>query len=288
MSADIVEVDLDVLHANPLPDHGSETDKNARGVVLVVGGSAETTGAVVLAGLAALRVGAGKLQLATVCSGRAPIAAAVAEARVVGLGETSSGAIDPRSATDVSTLAADVDALVLGTGTIDAGATIELRDRVLANVDGLVTVLDAGALGSVDGPLSPQVVLMPNPAEMTQLLGSDVTDPCAAVREACERFDATVALRGSDTWITAPGHPVYVHRAGHPGLATSGSGDVLAGALGGLAARGADPLVSTLWAIALHAAAGRRAAERIAPMGFLARELLDELPIALDESQNNR
>jgi NAD(P)H-hydrate repair Nnr-like enzyme with NAD(P)H-hydrate dehydratase domain len=123
---------------------------------------------------------------------------------------------------------------------------------------------------------------------MEGLLGETVDDPHAAVVEACRRYDATVALRGPDTWITGPGHPVYVHRCGHPGLATSGSGDVLAGALGGLAARGADPLTATLWAVVVHAAGGRRLADRIAPVGFLARELLDVLPAALDETRKSR
>jgi NAD(P)H-hydrate repair Nnr-like enzyme with NAD(P)H-hydrate dehydratase domain len=81
---------------------------------------------------------------------------------------------------------------------------------------------------------------------------------------------------------------VFRFCGGHPGLATSGSGDTLAGALGGLASTGADPLTSTLWAVAIHAEAGRRLAERVAPIGFLARELLDELPSALDESRKRR
>src|SRR5947199_8762050 len=111
--ADVVELTAAVLRDHPRPECGAATDKNGRGVVLVVGGTAETTGAVVLTGLAALRVGAGKLQLATVASGRAPIAAAVAEARVIALGETPSGAIDPASVDGLADVAARADAVVI-------------------------------------------------------------------------------------------------------------------------------------------------------------------------------
>jgi ADP-dependent NAD(P)H-hydrate dehydratase len=178
--------------------------------------------------------------------------------------------------------------VVLGPGTMDPEATGTLRDRLLDAVEDPVVILDAGALPGLDRPPKPRSVLIPNPGEMEGLLGETVADPRAAVVEACRRYGATIALRGPDTWITGPGRPVYVHRRGHPGLATSGSGDVLAGALGGLAACGADPLTATLWAVAVHAAAGRHLADRVAPVGFLARELLDELPAALDETRNSR
>jgi hydroxyethylthiazole kinase-like uncharacterized protein yjeF len=270
----------DVLAEHPLPDHGESTSKHDRGAVLIVGGSTETAGAIVLAGLAALRVGAGQLQLASVQSAQAGLSVAVPEARVIGLGQTDSGAIDP---TDLRPLLAAVeaaDALVIGPGSLDADASGRLRDAVIEVAGDTAVVLDAGALPTHDQPLGPHRLLIPNPAEMERLLGP-FDDPEAAVIEARDRFGATVALRGPDTWIAAPGHDVHVDHSGHPGLATSGSGDVLAGAIGGLLARGADPLTATLWAVAVHGFAGHRLAERIAPLGFLARELLDELAPAM-------
>src|SRR3954471_13620138 len=93
---DMTEVDAAVLGSPPLPDVDEDDDKQGRGQVLVVGGSAETPGAVILAGVAALRAGAGKLQLATVKSAAVAVGIAVPEGRSVGLPETSGGAIDPR------------------------------------------------------------------------------------------------------------------------------------------------------------------------------------------------
>jgi len=285
--ADAIEVTAATLAAHPLPDLGEHTEKNERGRVLVVGGSAETVGAVALAGIGALRVGAGKLQVATVASGRAALSVALPEARVIGLPETPQGAIDPAAAEEVVELASRVDAVVLGTGSLDPDTMARLRDEVLERVGEPVVVLDANALIGLERPVGEHRVLMPNPQEMEALIGP-YDDPRQAAEKARARFGAAVALRGPDTWMTAPGQPAHVHRDGVPGLATSGSGDVLAGALGGLAARGLDPFAAMLWAVTIHAAAGRRLAERIGATGFLARELLEELPGALDERTNSR
>src|SRR3954469_9661427 len=87
----------DELARHPLPDHGDETDKGERGTVLVVGGTAETPGSMLLCGIAALRAGAGRLQLATVRGSASALAVALPEARVIALEETAQGAISPES-----------------------------------------------------------------------------------------------------------------------------------------------------------------------------------------------
>jgi NAD(P)H-hydrate repair Nnr-like enzyme with NAD(P)H-hydrate dehydratase domain len=125
---------------------------------------------------------------------------------------------------------------------------------------------------------------MPNPHEMAGLLDQDddevADDPAAALATAVERLGCTVTLRGGETWSSGPGEPTYVDRSGGPGLGTSGSGDVLAGLLAGYLARGADPLGAVLWATHVHGTAGDRCAARLGELGFLARELLDEIPAA--------
>ncbi|HEX4820997.1 MAG TPA: NAD(P)H-hydrate dehydratase [Acidimicrobiales bacterium] len=276
--ADVVDVDHDVLAAHPLPRTGEATSKNQRGRVLVVGGTEETPGALILTGLAALRAGAGKLQLATVADAQSSIAAAVPEARVI------AGLDGPV----VVEAADDSDAVVLGVGMFAGDAAAQHRDRLVDAIDPPVLVLDAGALTGFDRSVTESTILVPNPGEMEDLLGGPVDDPADAVRTLCARTGATVALRGPETWITGPDAPVFVFRGGHPGLATSGSGDVLSGVVGGLAAQGAEPLAAVLHGVVAHGRAGHRAAERIAPVGFLARELLGELPAALDESRNCR
>lgn len=279
------------LRRRPLPDHGAASTKQDRGVVLVVGGSAETPGAVLLAGLAALRVGAGKLQLATVASAAAGLALAVPEARVIPLPVTAGGAIDPEAGDLLARDVAAADAVVVGTGALDVEATGCLLRRLVPSLGDGVLVVDAGAI-----PLlaeAPEVLLgrggrsvvMPNGKEMAALLGWDADEVAArseqALRIAVERLGVTVTLRQAETLTASPGSPIFRDGDGNAGLATSGSGDVLAGAVAGLASRGADPLTATLWATRLHAAAGDRCAARLGGIGYLARELLDELSLVL-------
>ena len=91
-----------------------------------------------------------------------------------------------------------------------------------------------------------------------------------------------VALKGASSVIATPDGRLWSHRGGKAGLATSGSGDTLAGIIGGLAARGAAPEQACAWGIMLHAGAGARLA-RTAPLGFLARELPAEVPAVLQQ-----
>jgi ADP-dependent NAD(P)H-hydrate dehydratase len=280
-----------VLRSRPLPDHRAVGSKYDRGVALVIGGSAETPGAVLLAGVAALRVGAGKLQLGTAEGTAAGLAVAVPEARVFALAELPGGALDPEAVERLADFAAGADALLVGTGAFDAESTGAVLRRILPHIDDAVLVIDAAAIPALADdakllePLGGRALVMPNHKEMAELLDRSVEDvagdPASALTEAVDRLGVTVTLRGPETWTSAPGERIYHDEGGSSGLATSGSGDVLAGAITGLAARGADPLTAALWATHLHFTAGARCSARRGSIGYLARELLDELAPAL-------
>jgi NAD(P)H-hydrate repair Nnr-like enzyme with NAD(P)H-hydrate dehydratase domain len=107
----------------------------------------------------------------------------------------------------------------------------------------------------------------------------DGADVAAAV---ADRYGATVSY---ESWVAEPGGRRWIVPAGHPGLGTSGSGDVLAGAIGGLLARGADPAQAACWGTYLHSVAGDRLAARVGRLGFLARELVAELPLVIVETE---
>src|SRR3954471_9534087 len=273
---------------HPLPPAAADADKNGRGSVLVIGGTRETPGGVLLAGLASLRTGAGRLCLATVESRSAALSVAVPEARVVPLVETEAGSIERTATADLVELVNQYDAVLLGSGTVDPDTITDLvRDLLCNATPGTTIVLDAAALAVVTShpgvirASRAEVVLVPNPNEMARLLGREersVSDaPGTSLRDAVEAFGTPVALRGADTWITAPGAAMYVERSGTPALATAGSGDVLAGALVGLLARGAPPLNSMLWAVHAHAMTGIVVAREVG-IGLLASELVDALP----------
>ncbi|HUR15410.1 MAG TPA: NAD(P)H-hydrate dehydratase [Mycobacteriales bacterium] len=264
--ADVPVLTPHLLRGWPLPEAQEGDDKQARGTVLVLGGDATTPGSVLLAGLAALRVGAGRLQIATAPETAAAVGVAAPEAKVMGvaLGELGDVALDP------------VAAVLVGPGLLSPEETAPVLARLLGRLDGLPIVVDAVALLALDGALPSAGVLTPNLDELRALAGSDGDDRALAVQVARERR-AVVATLG---WVAAADGRLWRNEAGSVALATSGSGDVLAGVVAGLLARGADACQAACWATYLHSAAGDRLAETLGT-GFLARELLDVLPLEL-------
>lgn len=275
-----------LLRAWPLPEPGAEGDKDARGAVLVVGGARGTPGAAMLTGLAALRVGAGRLTLAVGASVATAVAVAVPECGTVPLAEDDEGRLDGSGM-----LADELErsaVVCLGPGLTGADATRTLLRTLLPQVGGdCAVVLDAFALGVLPdvadlvAPLAGRLVLTPNAAEGARLLGDDRRRP-APPGALClaDRYGAAVTWHG--TLADADGR-TWESSTGTSGLATSGSGDVLAGAVAGLLARGATPAQAACWGTHAHGAAGDRLAARVAARGYLARELLDELPAVLTE-----
>ncbi|PFG39227.1 hydroxyethylthiazole kinase-like uncharacterized protein yjeF [Georgenia soli] len=271
-----------LLRAWPLPEpHGS---KYGRGQVMVVGGARATPGAAMLAGLAALRVGAGRLSLAVAASVAPAVAVAVPEAGVRGLAEDDDGEVTGDDARRLEQHAARADGVLLGPGLGAPEGTLALLRGLVPHVgEDVPVVLDAFALGVLPGAgevqerLRGRLVLTPNLVEMARLLDRDeIADEAAAdaVHEVAERYGAVVCGHG----IVSDGERMWRSSTGHTGLGTSGSGDVLAGAIVGLLARGAEAAQAAAWAMHLHAAAGDSLTARVGKVGFLARELVDELP----------
>jgi len=278
-----------VLRDRPLPDHGDTSSKKSRGQLLVVGGTAETPGGVYLAGMAALRAGAGMLQIATVAPAAGGLALLIPEARVIAINDDDPATFDDHAVEVLSPLVGDADAVLIGPGTFTPDSTRRLVHRAveaLAGSDARL-VVDAGSLPilveepDLLAPLGDRAILMPNPSEMALLLDMGIEavedDPEGALRTAVDRFGCVVTLRTPEAWTAAPGGPSYLDQSGSSGLATSGSGDVLAGIIGGYAARGAGALDAVLWATHVHGTAAMHCATYTGDIGFLARELLDEI-----------
>ena len=272
----------------PKPDETGSKDE--RGQVLVVGGSSQVAGAVRLAGEAALRAGAGKLQLATVRSSAAALGMAVPESLVVALPESRRGEIvGARASAMLARYVKQVDAMLVGPGMTGDRAAHALLAPCIGRLGAdAALILDAAAILALRSdeallaPLDGRVVLTPHAGEMASLLGVEKdaveAEPDEMALHAAARFGAVVVLKGAESSIATPDGKLYRYAGGNVGLATSGSGDTLAGIVAGLAARGAAPLHAVVWAVYLHGSAGRALAKRIGPIGFLAHELLAELP----------
>ncbi|HEV7743320.1 MAG TPA: ADP/ATP-dependent (S)-NAD(P)H-hydrate dehydratase [Pseudolysinimonas sp.] len=272
-----------------LPDGGDS--KYSRGQVLVAGGAARSPGATMLAGAGALRVGAGRLTVAVAESVAAHVAVALPESGVIPLPESHSGGLDGRAAGRM--LAPEIsnaDAALIGPGLDDIDETVALLDALFEDFesqqDDPVMVLDAFALGALArrpelrDRMPARLVLTPNPGEAAALLGRDPDDLGADTVEIARAFRASVACQG---FIADPGGALWQIGTGASGLGTSGSGDVLAGAAAGFCARGVPPDRAAVWASYAHAVAGDRLAVQVGPLGYLAGELLFELPRVLVE-----
>jgi hydroxyethylthiazole kinase-like uncharacterized protein yjeF len=279
-----------LLRRMPLPLLGSDDDKEMRGRVLVIGGSMLVPGALLLAGIASLRAGAGKLQLATVRSAAVSLGLAVPESLVISLPQTPDGEIaGPRAAVALRPYAADADAVLIGPGMSGKRSLHALLAAVVSRLgDGATLVLDGAAVSALRqharllAALAGRAVLTPHAGEMASLLGLDkrevVKNAPAIARHAAAHFGATVVLKDAQSWIAEPDGALFRYAGGTVGLGTSGSGDTLAGIVAGLAATGAPPGTAAVWGVWTHGAAGRLLARRMGRVGFLARELLAEVP----------
>lgn len=294
-------VDDVLLRRWPLPAPEAGGDKELRGHVLVLGGSREMPGAIILAATAALRAGAGKLTIATGASVAQLVALAMPEARVIGLEEHETDGFRLEGLDSLDPLLERVGAVLVGPGMVDPRSTARLVHALLPRLDaaGVDLVLDACAMDVMLHPpeawpegkpvrFARPVVMTPHCGEMAHLTGMDkeciVGAPDAPALDAARAWNAVLALKGARTVIAAPDGTLWQHEgAGNIGLAISGSGDVLAGVIAGLLARGAPPEQAACWGVALHARAGDRLARRLGTLGYLAREISMEIPALMEQ-----
>ncbi len=204
-----------LLRRWPLPLPEGDGDKEDRGRVLVVGGSREMPGAIILAGIAAMRAGAGKLTIATSARAAPLVAQAVCEARVIALDETRSGAFVRVAA---KSLPDDSSALLIGPGMTDSAGNRAFVSSLLERASAATAVvLDAGAMDVVRArPRSPRsrvgarasaafspLLLTPHAGELAHLSGASkdaiLAEPASAVRAAARKWYAIVALKGAIT-----------------------------------------------------------------------------------------
>ena len=276
--------------APPKPEGDS---KDGRGCVLIVAGCTGLPGAVLLSANAAMRVGAGKLQIGVCRDLAIPIGIAVPEALVVGLAQTEGGGIGRACADDLAERAGAVDAILTGPGMSEDADTQAVVSALVRGGKEAAFVLDAGALVALRADpdltrsLSRPAIITPHAGEMAKLLDMDreavEADPLAAARRATERFGTVTVMKGGRTQVVSPDGRAWCYEMGHVGLAISGSGDTLAGLIVGLLARGAEPEAAALWSVYAHGEAGRRLARRYGGIGFLAREIPAEVPCILAE-----
>jgi hydroxyethylthiazole kinase-like uncharacterized protein yjeF len=274
-----------VLNANPLP-RVVDGNKETKGRILIVAGSRDVPGAALLAATAAMRAGAGKLKIATVDSIAAGVGIAIPEAMVIALPEHRDGGFARSAVARIAELAADADAIVGGPGMAPGRHCERIAQALRESPAGIA--LDAALLHSLPVPTADRdslPILLPHSGELASLLNCEEdeieAEPIRCGLRAAERYGSMVLVKGVVSHVVHPGGRAWTYSGGAPGLGVSGSGDVLAGIVGGLLARGAAPLTALLWGVWLHGEAGARLAKRVGPIGFLARQIPDEVPALL-------
>jgi hydroxyethylthiazole kinase-like uncharacterized protein yjeF len=261
----------ELLARHPLPD-AAEGSKDDKGHVLIIGGPPSCPGAVTLAAGAALRMGAGRVQVSVDPSVAAAVGVAVPEVAVFAWNQKAS----PPAELLPRLRVANVVAIGPGHQVLDEIVVRSTAERVAHGI----VILDAGALPATFAVARGcRVLLAPNPTEAAQLLDRDGDEELLA-RALAEKLDCPVAVRGAAT-VIADGDECFTFDAAPPGLGTPGSGDVFVGILAALAAGGSPPVAALGWAVHLHAAAGRRLAAAT-PVGYLASDLVREIPFALN------
>jgi hydroxyethylthiazole kinase-like uncharacterized protein yjeF len=282
--------------ASRLPARDAEAHKGTFGRLLVVAGSMEYAGAALLAGLGAARSGAGLVCLATPESVGGHLLGVVPELTAMLLGEEAPGLIGPAGWRRVAVEARTYDAVVVGPGLGRQPSTQRRVRGFLADLR-LPTVIDADALNAlaVDErwwrPLAMPAVLTPHPGEFARLLrraqdpdlSTDDEARAEAAGGAAQRWGQVLVLKGPRTVIATPDGELIRSDVATPSLATAGSGDVLSGAIGAFLAAGCVPLDAAGCGVAVHAAAGLLAQDRIGRAGVMARDLAALLPEAMQQ-----
>jgi NAD(P)H-hydrate epimerase len=272
-----------------VPSRARTGNKFRSGTVVVAGGARGLTGAPTMAALAAMRTGAGYVQLAVPEPAETVLALRLMEAMTHALPHHD-GAHVEEGAENVVELSERAGAIVLGPGIGRSDGAVAFARRVAAEVkvpllvdaDGLNAHAEQlGLLAQRDAP----TILTPHEGELGRLLGIESSEVgehrIANARAAAEQSGAIVVLKGDDTLVVPPDGPFAVSPGATPALATAGTGDVLSGVIGALLAKGMDPFEAACAGVFAHARAGRAAADRIGADHVIAGDVIDALPDGL-------
>jgi hydroxyethylthiazole kinase-like uncharacterized protein yjeF len=277
-----------------LPDRPEDANKGTFGQVVVVAGSLGFTGAPYLTATAAARAGAGYVRLLAAETIYPILAVKCTEVVVTQVPEVGPGILGHAGLEPLLRFCASADACVIGPGLGREYSTRRLVLDLLAQLRS-PAVLDADALNALSEQrkllprLKARLILTPHPMEMSRLTGLKVEEIQADREAVAARFAAewghVVVLKGSKTVIADPSGTVRVNPHSNPALASAGTGDVLAGIIGGLLAQGLDTFEAAVTGVFLHGAAGDEASARLGDAGVLASDLLPLIPVTIRDLQ---
>ena len=289
------EIDLitDEWVQSVLPPRPALANKGSFGKVMVVAGSERYTGAAYLACSGAMRVGAGLVTLATTPTVQSIVAPSLIETTYLPLPEVHRGIPSPEAAGLLHKELDDYNVLLMGCG---LGQSPLMTDFIRNMLFGrtpprLPLVLDADALNTLAKipdwwqQLPDDAILTPHPGEMSRLVGVTVaevqSDRIGTARRAAREWHKTVVLKGAYSIVASDNGQCMISAIANPGLASAGTGDVLAGVIAGLRAQGMPPFIAAGCGVHLHGRAGETVCTRLGDAGMVAGDLLPELPLVI-------
>jgi len=278
--------------SNSLPYRPADANKGTFGKLMVVAGSINYVGAAYLACEAAMRTGTGLVTLATPKTLQPMLTANLVETTYFPLLESEPGIISSDAADMIKQQISGYNALLVGCG-------IGLHDSVKAFIESLLLASDIEIPVIVDADglnilaqipnwwqkLNGDVVITPHPGEMARLTGLPVEDVkkdrIELARKYAAQWNVTIVLKGAHTAVAAPDGEVKLSAIANSGLASAGTGDVLAGCIAGLVAQGLDSFTAAVCGVYLHANAGEVVAKELGEAGMVAGDLLEVLPYVI-------
>jgi ADP-dependent NAD(P)H-hydrate dehydratase / NAD(P)H-hydrate epimerase len=276
----------------------AEANKGSYGHVLVIGGSLGKAGAAAMAGIAALRAGAGLSTIATARGSLATVAGFHPEVMTEPLAETQQGtiALADLESGRLDEIVKGKTVLAVGPGISRNPQTAEFVRRIV-NKYRITTVLDADGLNAFDGKTDElsgaekSLVITPHPGEMSRLTGLSIPevqeDRVGLARKFAAEHQLIVVLKGHRTVVAMPDGEVWVNPTGNPGMATGGTGDILTGMTAGLIAQNAKDIPqAVIGAVYLHGLAGDRACKWLGERSLVATDLIQYLPRAFEKLRN--
>ena len=283
-SVEIITPDRVASCFTPRP---ADSHKGTYGRLLTICGSYGMAGAALLCARAALRSGVGLLTVALPERVYPLLASAIPEALFLPLPDTDEGKVSAQATEPLCKAVCGTSAVVMGPG-LGTGEEVTAVVRRVLQESRCPVVLDADGINAItphilveETVLAP-LILTPHPGEMARLLGVSINYVQSHRREIVRRFvdeyGVTLVLKGHHTLIGAPGKPLMENPTGNPGMATGGSGDVLAGMIGALVAQGMTPYDAAVCGAYLHGTAGDRVAARLSQHSLLPSDVIEELP----------
>jgi NAD(P)H-hydrate epimerase len=287
------EIDLELLTGELagrlLPARPLNSHKGTFGHALVVAGSRNYVGAAYLASQAAVRAGAGLVTLASPRSVYSIAAGKLTEVIHLPLLEDGEGRVSARAVDSIRASLGRYNSLLVGCGLGWSQGTADFLERLLLELRPAVpVVIDADGLNNLSGladwwrRLGGPVAVTPHPGEMATLTGTTTpevqADRVESARQWASTWNVTVVLKGAHTVIAEPGGLVRVSPFANPGLASGGTGDVLAGIIAGMLAQGLSPADATCCGVYLHGRVAEDVRDRMGDAGTIASDLIERLP----------